>query len=143
LIALRTEGYVDHQRFRDGRRLLLDRQLPEGGWNYGNTFVFGKRLRPTPSSTGMALNALARTVDPEDVELSLEYLRQGLPHIRSPLTLGWGILGIQAWDERPSQAAGWIAECLGRQDKYGEYDTSTLSLIMISLMGKSSLSIRK
>jgi len=140
LIALRAVGYADHQRFEDGKRMLLDRQLPDGGWNYGNTFVFGNKLRPMPISTGMALNALAKTAVRKDVEPSLIYLKQKLPDIRSPLSLGWGILGLWAWDERPSFSDHWIAECLHRQDTYGEYETSALSLILISLVGADGFS---
>jgi hypothetical protein len=143
MIALRTEGLVDHQRFGDATRMLLDRQLPQGGWNYGNTIVFGKTLRPTLLSTGMALDALAKNVDQREVKSSLAYLKKALPHIRSPQTLGWGVLGIQSWEERPSETLSWIEECLGRQDIYGAYDTCSLSLILVSLTGASSLTVRQ
>ena len=58
LMALKIAGYGDHQRVKEATHLLLDRQLPQGGWNYGNTLIFDQELRPMPLSTGMVLNAL-------------------------------------------------------------------------------------
>jgi len=37
VLALKSTGREDHQRTREAVKLLLDRQLPTGGCNYGNT----------------------------------------------------------------------------------------------------------
>lgn len=63
LLALEAAGYGQHSRMADGVRLLMDRQLPEGGWNYGNTLVYDQQLRPQPDNTGIALTALALKVE--------------------------------------------------------------------------------
>ena len=63
IMALDREGLGDHPRVDEGIRMILNRALTQGGWNYGNKSVFGKPLRPHPGPTGMALVALAaRTV---------------------------------------------------------------------------------
>ena len=139
VIALQVTGYGEHERVTEGRRMLIDRQLPGGGWNYGNTLVFGKELRPMPDSTGIALNALAGNVPRKYVQHSLEYLKTRAKNTRSPLSLGWSILGLGAWGERPSKAQTWVIECMNRQKKYGEYDTSLLSLIVIALKAPGGL----
>ena len=59
ILALRREGKVDHPRVREGLRLIRDRAIPTGGWNYGNNIAFGRDLRPQPAPTGIALLALA------------------------------------------------------------------------------------
>ena len=41
-------------RIREAVRLLWDRQLPHGGWNYGNTVVLKQELRPHLLPTGLA-----------------------------------------------------------------------------------------
>ncbi len=46
-------------RVRIGAQLLLDRQAPDGGWNYGNTRVLGVDLPSYPDTTGWALLGLA------------------------------------------------------------------------------------
>ncbi|MBW2107316.1 MAG: terpene cyclase/mutase family protein [Deltaproteobacteria bacterium] len=132
LIALRSAGYHDHERVLEGKRLLLDRQLPDGGWNYGNTRVFGKILRPMPACTAMALGALAMTVPETIVTVSLQYLKEAIKTIRSPLSLGWGVLALSAWGNRPPAAFSWIVEALQRQQRYGLFDTALLSLLLVA-----------
>ncbi len=58
LMALQVAGYGSHPRVAEAVRLLLDRQIPGGGWNYGNTTVFGQTLQAMPEDTGMVLAAL-------------------------------------------------------------------------------------
>jgi hypothetical protein len=63
LLALRREKVASPTRERVDRmrlaeRLLGDRMVPGGGWNYGNTRVFGQDLAPYPDTTAWALLAL-------------------------------------------------------------------------------------
>ena len=58
IMVLRLTGHQEHPRVEEATRLLLDRQLRSGGWNYGNTTAFGQELRPAIDSTGVALCAL-------------------------------------------------------------------------------------
>ena len=59
ILGLTAAGYGDHPRVREGRRLVADRLLPDGGANYGNTIVLGQRLLPHLAPTGLAMLALA------------------------------------------------------------------------------------
>jgi hypothetical protein len=52
--------------------------------------------------------------------------------VRTPLALGWGLLGLASWGERPDEAQSWISECLNRQKRYGSYDTASLSLLIVA-----------
>ena len=79
MFALTIAGHGDHERVEEGVKMLLDRQLPHGGWNYGNTFVWGQELRPFPETTGMTLNALAGRVSQRRVAQSIDYLLEQLP----------------------------------------------------------------
>lgn len=131
ICALRSMGLVRHNRTADGIRLLMDRQLPHGGWNYGNTIVFGTELRPAPESTGAALQALAGVVSHQEVRKSLEYLQGEIIHMRTPIALGWGLLGLGAWGEAPKDSIELIIETLGRQARYGPFDTASLALLLL------------
>ncbi|MFQ5992689.1 MAG: prenyltransferase/squalene oxidase repeat-containing protein [Nitrospiraceae bacterium] len=137
--ALRIAGYREHPRVAEAVRMLLDRQLPHGGWNCGNTYVFGKELRPDPESTGAALHALSGLVSPEQVQGSLSYLRTEVRRSRTPIALGWGLLGLGSWEPLPKEAAVWIAESLTRQKLYGPYDTSSLALVLLPLWAPMGL----
>ena len=135
MLALSATGFSEHERVMAGVRLLIDRQLPSGGWNYGNTSVLGQTLRPFPETTGIALNALAGRVSRERVEPSLEYLYTQVHMLRSPLSLGWAILGLAAWDLLPENREEWISEALKRGDQYGGFDTSSLCVLLLAALG--------
>jgi len=139
LIALHAAGYGEHERTREATRMLMDRQLPRGGWNYGNTIVFGQELRPMPETTGVALNALAGRVPRKTVEGSLAYLTSQVEHLRTPFSLGWSLLGLGAWDERPNRAQEWIFQSLKQQGKYGIYDTALLGLLLVAFFARGGL----
>jgi hypothetical protein len=132
LLALRTAGYGAHERAREAVKMLLDRQLPHGGWNYGNTRVYGQELYPQPGSTGIALTALVGQVDGAQVRKSLDYVRGQAGRCRTPFSLCWALIGLSAWGERPDQSQPWLVESLDLQRRYGVYSTSLLSLLVVS-----------
>jgi hypothetical protein len=114
--------------------MILDRQLPHGGWNYGNTTVYGQELHPMPESTGAALASLTGQVEQRAVARSLDYLQGEVDRLRTPISLGWGLLGLAAWDLWPSNGAALVERCLANQARYGEYDTSALCLLLLAAL---------
>ena len=139
VIALRVTGHGRHERVQEALRLLLDRQLPAGGWNYGSTTLFGQQLHPMPENTGMALNALAESAPLESVAKSLAYLKDRMAHVRTPIALSWSLLGLGAWGERPPEAAEWLSDCWRQQGRYGIYDTTSISLMLIALTAQRGI----
>ena len=109
VLALRRCGLVDHPRTRQGVRLILDRGIPSGGWNYGNSEVLENELRPFAETTGIALFALAGEPRAEPIDAAVRVLHARLPDTRAPLALGWGLLGLSAWSAAPSASADWLA----------------------------------
>jgi hypothetical protein len=111
VLALRRAGRKEHQRTRDGQRLIRDRVIRSGGWNYGNSTVFGADLRPHPAPTGLALLALADNDDAVSplISQSCAYLERILPTTRAPQSLCFGILALTAWGRRPPEADDWLA----------------------------------
>lgn len=111
VLALRGQNQDRHERVVEGLRLLVDRAVDSGGWNYGNKAVFGRVLRAQPAPTGLVLTALAGTDTPRAVvERAIDYLLETLPATRSAMTLGWGVIGLKAWRQCPCSAAHWLAE---------------------------------
>lgn len=139
LLALESAGAGDHPRAREGRALLLDRQIASGGWNYGNANVFGSELRPTPESTGLVLAALAGRIAPAAVAASLAYLERVAPTLRTPLALGWACLARAAWRSAPIDVATAIRETLARESRYGAYETADLALLACAAMAPHGL----
>ncbi|HTY62171.1 MAG TPA: prenyltransferase/squalene oxidase repeat-containing protein [Acidobacteriota bacterium] len=132
LLALDIAGQSKHPRFREGIGMLLNRQLPHGGWNYGNTLVYGRELRPFADTTGIALAALAGHVAKEQINASLRYLQAQAEKCRTPLSLAWALFGLGAWGEFPNAGRVWICETLDKQKKYGSYGTSLLSILALA-----------
>jgi hypothetical protein len=131
-LALRASGQTTHSRAQDAIRLLLDRQLPSGGWNCGNTITFGLEMRPMPETTGLSLQALAGLTPKTNVEKSIAYLRSELTLLNSPISLAWAILGLHAWQETIDQPRERILRALARQEQLGPHDTVSLSLLLLA-----------
>jgi len=139
ILALRSAGLGGHPRVAEAARMILNRQLPGGGWNYGNTLVFGSQLPPMPEATGFALAALAGLASRTQVQASLDYLAGQVSRQRTPQTLGWGLLALGAWGSRPAEARAWIEETLGRQAAFGSYDTMSLGLLVLAAESPAGL----
>jgi hypothetical protein len=136
LLALQEVGLGNHSRAIAGREMLLNRQLTRGGWNYGNTIVFSKELNPLPECTGIALQALAGMTLIRKIQRSLDYLLDELPHLRTPISLGWALLGLGAWGFKPDNTENLIRANLQRQERYGPYSLPSLALLLCA--GKAS-----
>jgi hypothetical protein len=94
-------------------RLLFDRCLPHGGWNYGNTIVLGQELRPHVMPTGLALLALADETPADEtpagdrIDRSLHFLQRELSRCRATASFSYGLMGLAAHDALPGSADAW------------------------------------
>ena len=82
LMALRFAEKDQHPRAIEGRRLLVDRCIDQGGWNYGNKVVYGKSLIPFWDSTALALLSLEES-DGGMIPRSLDMLQNSLAEVPS------------------------------------------------------------
>jgi hypothetical protein len=139
ILALKIAGHTEHVRVKEGIKMIMNRQLNNGGWNYGNTTVFGRELYPMPDSTAIAISALYGSISRPDIDKSIDYLKSRIEKIKAPFSLGWGILGLSVWDERPGEIKEKILESLNLQKTYGEFQTSLLSLLLISYTAPKGL----
>ena len=115
VLALRSAGQAGHPRCREAVKLLLDRQLPEGGWNYGNTTVLGHVLRPQVQPTGLALAALAGETDVRSkVQCSLDYLHRVLSQRTTTASLCYALMGLVGHGLWPQPADKWLSSAWGR-----------------------------
>lgn len=140
MLALDAAGHGDHDRVARGVDLLLDRMLTGGGWNYGNTVVFGQELHADIESTGAALAALAGRVERAQVESSLELLHQRCASVRTPMALSQALLGLSAWSERPAEAEGWVRQSLDKQNILGAYATPLLGQLLLAGVSEAGIS---
>ena len=130
MMALKSNGYANHPRTKEAARMIMDRQLPSGGWNYGNITVYGKELLPIPENTGQALCALGGMAGDDSVKTSLRYIVECLHKVRTPMALTWMLYGLGVWSRLPQDWENWVIESLALQKRYGPYDTVLLSQLV-------------
>jgi hypothetical protein len=132
LLALRRAGHASDGRCRDAVAMLLDRMLPEGGWNYGNTRVLGTMLKPNLQSTGLALAALAgEPLAAGHVRQSLEYLDRTVSAETTTASLCYALLGGAAHAWRPPAANAWL-EAAYRRTSRGDGGPHKLALLALA-----------
>jgi hypothetical protein len=113
LLGLRAAGFKDHPRVREGVRLIVDRLLPDGGANYGNTIVLGQPLLPHVQPTGVAMLALAgEKLSDARISKSLDYLERSLGREMAPASLSFACLGLAVHGRRIGAAEEWLASAL-------------------------------
>lgn len=139
LLALHKMGLGTHSRAIAGQQMLLNRQLPRGGWNYGSTTVFNRELRPLPECTAIALQALAGNTPLHTIERSLQYVSHELAQLRTPISLGWTLLGLGAWGLKPTNTEELVLACFQRQERYGPYALSSLALLLCGAKAEEGL----
>jgi len=135
LIALSLSGPSRHPRTEEGVRFLLDRQIPSGGWNYGNPALDGKELLPFWDVTGLALVALHGHGDPKQVGASLELMEKNQGKIESLSGLSWAVLCLQGYERNASRSRVRLLNVMGSlRDE--EFHAGNFALGLIALSGK-------
>ncbi|WP_146397732.1 hypothetical protein [Pseudobythopirellula maris] len=97
VLALKAAGLAGHDRTREAVALLIDRLLPAGGCNYGNTIVLGQELLRHAQPTGIAAWALAdEQVEDPRFERTLEALSALATEPMGVMSLSFVALGLTA-----------------------------------------------
>lgn len=118
VMALRISGFSQHLRSAEGIRIIKDRQLPRGGFNYGNTLVLGQQLQPHPQPTGLALLALSGAkVEKPFVQKSIDFLKSQWPQLKGTASLCYASLGLSAYGETPRDLDRRLEAIWGRSGK--------------------------
>src|SRR5262249_3759253 len=95
-LALRRAGYGNHERVKEGQQLLLDRAFDEGGINYGNRKVSGRRPEPVTGPTALMLLALQGQTDQPRVAAALTYIEKETGAVDDLENLCWAKLALAA-----------------------------------------------
>jgi hypothetical protein len=113
-LALRAAGESHHLRTIEAIRLIRDRMLAAGGWNYGNTAVLGQQLLPHIQPTGIALLALAGQPRDERLDRSIAYLTSNIGATTATASLCFALIGLAAHDVEVDSSDKWLAAAYHR-----------------------------
>lgn len=116
-----------------GARMLVDRAVPDGGWNYGNARVLGEALDPYPDTTGWALLALAGVPGGTAVSRrALDRLPVMLQGTRSSLARALAALALRAHGRSDAAVRAALATRLLADGPPGEVRTQALALLALA-----------
>jgi hypothetical protein len=74
--------------------MLFDRACVGGGWNAGNSVVYGAPLMPHVEPTAIALMALQDELPNEIIRDSLAWLKRQAQNLSAISSLAWSILSL-------------------------------------------------
>jgi hypothetical protein len=124
-----------------GHAMLLDRMCPGGGWNAGNSVVYGVRLTPHIDATSLAIAALRFHYHLPEVRQSLSWLLA--VKCSSAYSLAWKILALQSYLDVRADVVPALEEAREQlvalvQEPAQIADNSTLALSILALDQKSN-----
>jgi len=119
------------KRIHLGVEMLLDRECVDGGWNSGNSLVYGVPLRPHVEATAIALLALQDEQRTEMVQKSLSWLRQNAASVDSVSSLAWCILTLFVYQESVEPLKNRLATIMG--DGREVRNNATLATAILAL----------
>ena len=119
------------KRVHLGVEMLLDRECVDGGWNSGNSLVYGVPLRPHVEATAIALLALQDEQRIEMVQKSLSWLRQNAASMDSVSSLAWCILSLFVYQEPVDHLKARLATLVG--DGHDIRNNATLATAILAL----------
>ena len=135
VLALKATDRRQHPRVREAVKLLIDRQLPGGGSNYGNTSVLGQVLCPHLEPSGLSLLALSGETDANGrIARSLDYVVGAVNADVTSASLGYALLGLAAHDRLPPDYAPWLAKAAARS-KQRDSLGPRLTLLALAALG--------
>ena len=122
---------ASEKRIHLGVEMLLDRACVDGGWNSGNSVVYGVPLRPHVEATAIALLALQDEQRTEMIQKSLSWLRQNAASVDSVSSLAWCILSLFVYQEPVGGLKNRLATIIG--DGRDIRNNATLATALLAL----------
>ena len=122
---------ASEKRIHLGVEMLLDRACVGGGWNSGNSVVYGVPLRPHIEATAIALLALQDERRSEVIQRSLAWLDKEVPGVVSVSSLAWCILTLFVYQESVEPLKNRLATIMG--DGRDVRNNATLATALLAL----------
>jgi hypothetical protein len=117
------------ERIQQGELMIYDRMCDNGGWNYGNSSVYGDRLWPYPDTTAVALIALQDHQERKENEVSLRALGEMAKNTDSGLALSWGAICLSVYGQEGAELKQRLVERFAKTKFLGETKAIALGIL--------------
>jgi hypothetical protein len=122
---------ASERRIHLGVEMLLDRACVGGGWNAGNSVVYGVPLSPHVEATAIALLAMQDEPRGEVIARSLQWLRRQASTVESASSLAWCILSLFVYQEPIQELKNRLATIV--KDGAKVRNNATLATALLAL----------
>jgi hypothetical protein len=122
---------ASEKRIHLGVDMLLDRACIDGGWNSGNSVVYGVPLRAHVEATAISLLALQDEPRSELTQRSLVWLKKEADSVDSVSSLAWCILSLFVYQESVEALKNRLATIMG--DGREVRNNATLATALLAL----------
>jgi Squalene-hopene cyclase N-terminal domain len=117
------------ERLRQGELMIYDRMCDNGGWNYGNSSVYGERLWPYPDITAVALIALQDQCERKENQVSLRALSEMTKSTDSGLALSWTAICFSLYGQEDAEVRKRLVERFAKTKFLGEMKSIALGIL--------------
>src|SRR5262249_19331301 len=128
-------------RLRKGTAMLLDRACRQGGWNAGNSIVWGVPLDAHLDTTAAALLAFdgAERHHPT-VQAGISWLQKNVESCHSLYSLAWSMLALKAHDQFTDPISDRIATWASSGEASNTVETMALACLgLLTASGNNAL----
>jgi hypothetical protein len=120
------------ERVAQAELMIYDRMCDGGGWNYGNSEVYGEKLWPYPDTTALALIATQDRRERQENQLSLRLLKELALKADSGLALAWASVCFSLYGQDDAALKNSLAERFAKTQFLGETKTLALAILATS-----------
>jgi hypothetical protein len=117
------------ERVDQAELMIYDRMCEGGGWNYGNSAVYGDPLWPYPDITALALIALQDRREQNQNRVSLRALSKMAETTDSGLALGWSSICLSLYGHDNSELRRRLGQRFVKTKFLGETKPIALSIL--------------
>ena len=120
------------ERVAQAELMIYDRMCDGGGWNYGNSEVYGEKLWPYPDTTALALIATQDRRERQENQVSLRLLKELALKADSGLALAWASVCFSLYGQDDAALKNSSAERFAKTQFLGETKTLALAILATS-----------
>ena len=119
------------ERIVQAELMIYDRMCDDGGWNYGNSEVYGEKLWPYPDTTALALIATQDRRERQENQRSLRLLNDLAVKADSGLALGWASICFTLYGKDNAALKESLAQRFTKTQFLGESKALALAILAV------------